>query len=84
MPYLEERFAIYFMHHTIALAFSLIWAPYEFEIAITYIHLGLFFGYVFGEIKEIHMLQTICYGFMAMINLLLILAGIVNIGSFKI
>ena len=72
------------MHHTIAIAFSLVWAPYEFEIAIAYIHLGLFFGYIFGEIREIHIVQTVCYGLMAVINLILILAGIVNIGTYKV
>lgn len=72
------------MHHTVALAMSLIWAPYEFELAITYIHLGVFVGYIIGEMKEIAIVQNVCYGFMIVINLLLILAGLVNLGSLKI
>jgi len=72
------------MHHTIAMAFSLVWAPYEFEIAICYIHLAFFLGYVIGEVKEVHWLQSMSYGIMVLINLLLILAGIVNIGTFKL
>ena len=72
------------MHHTVAMLFSLIWAPYEFEIIICYLHLGFFVAYCLGEMKEIHILQTISYGFMAIINLILILAGIVNIGTLKL
>lgn len=71
------------MHHTIAIAMSIIWAPYEFELIISYFHLLMFLGYVVGEIKEIAILQNVSYGFMVLINLLLILSGLANIGTLK-
>jgi hypothetical protein len=72
------------MHHAIALGTALLWAPYEFEIAITYIHLALFGGFLFGEIKKKNLVKTVSYTFMSLINVTLVFASLICLGNLRL
>ena len=81
--YVMKRFPIFFANHTIAVAFTILYSYYEFEVVMCYLHFLFYLLMAYGIYKEREGLKKIGLIMCYFIDVILIIASMAALSQMK-
>ena len=81
--YVIERFPIFFANHTIVIAFTILYAYYEFEVVMCYLHFLFYIMMVFGIYRQSDGMKKIGLIMCYLIDVILIIASMAALSAMK-